>query len=93
MLNLGGVANITFIDGENDPIACDTGPANAVIDGFNDSDFGSPLTGTNLKGYTVGASMALSPRVKFGVRWMGANNIDDPAYKSDLLQLDLTAKF
>lgn len=67
--------------------------SDAVIDGFNDSDFGSPLTGTNLKGYTVGASVALSPRVKFGVRWMGANNIDGPAYKSDLLQLDLSAKF
>jgi anhydro-N-acetylmuramic acid kinase len=32
VLNLGGVANITFIDGEHDPIACDTGPANALID-------------------------------------------------------------
>ena len=27
VLNLGGVANITFIDGEREPIACDTGPA------------------------------------------------------------------
>ena len=34
VLNLGGVANITFIDGERDPIACDTGPANALIDDF-----------------------------------------------------------
>jgi anhydro-N-acetylmuramic acid kinase len=34
VLNLGGVANITFIDGENDPVACDTGPANALIDDF-----------------------------------------------------------
>lgn len=34
VLNLGGVANITFIDGEKDPIACDTGPANALIDDF-----------------------------------------------------------
>ncbi len=33
-LNLGGVANITFIDGESDPIACDTGPANALLDDF-----------------------------------------------------------
>ena len=33
VLNLGGVANITFIDG-TDPIACDTGPANALIDDF-----------------------------------------------------------
>jgi len=34
VLNLGGVANITFIDRENDPIACDTGPANALLDDF-----------------------------------------------------------
>src|SRR3954469_14373545 len=34
VLNLGGVANITFIDGEDDPIACDTGPANALLDDF-----------------------------------------------------------
>ena len=34
VLNLGGVANITYIDGGNDPIACDTGPANALIDDF-----------------------------------------------------------
>lgn len=34
VLNLGGVANITFIDGGNDPVACDTGPANALIDDF-----------------------------------------------------------
>ncbi|ORE96000.1 anhydro-N-acetylmuramic acid kinase [Stappia sp. 22II-S9-Z10] len=31
MLNLGGVANITYIDGDT-LIACDTGPANALID-------------------------------------------------------------
>lgn len=34
VLNLGGVANITYIEGERDPIACDTGPANALIDDF-----------------------------------------------------------
>jgi len=34
VLNLGGVANITFIDGERNPIACDTGPANALLDDF-----------------------------------------------------------
>src|ERR1041385_8188181 len=34
VLNLGGVANITFIDGESDPVACDTGPANALLDDF-----------------------------------------------------------
>ncbi len=33
VLNLGGVANVTFIDGET-LIACDTGPGNAPIDDF-----------------------------------------------------------
>ncbi|AEI38362.1 MAG: anhydro-N-acetylmuramic acid kinase [Zymomonas mobilis subsp. pomaceae] len=33
VLNLGGIANITWIgDNENDLIACDTGPANGLID-------------------------------------------------------------
>jgi 1,6-anhydro-N-acetylmuramate kinase len=34
VLNIGGVANVTFIDGISDPYACDTGPGNALIDDF-----------------------------------------------------------
>jgi anhydro-N-acetylmuramic acid kinase len=34
ILNIGGVANVTAIDGEADPIACDVGPGNALIDDF-----------------------------------------------------------
>jgi anhydro-N-acetylmuramic acid kinase len=34
VLNIGGVANVTFVDGGPDPIACDTGPGNALIDDF-----------------------------------------------------------
>lgn len=34
VLNVGGVANITYIDGDPDPFACDTGPGNALIDDF-----------------------------------------------------------
>jgi anhydro-N-acetylmuramic acid kinase len=33
VLNLGGVANVTFIDGDT-LIACDTGPGNALLDDF-----------------------------------------------------------
>ena len=33
VLNLGGVANITYIDGDT-VIACDTGPASAILDDF-----------------------------------------------------------
>ncbi|HEY2573517.1 MAG TPA: putative porin [Verrucomicrobiaceae bacterium] len=65
--------------------------SDAVIDAFTDSDFAAG--GTNAKGYTVGGSVALSPRVKFGVRWMSADQVSGPPLKSDVLLLDLTAKF
>jgi anhydro-N-acetylmuramic acid kinase len=42
VLNVGGVANVTFVDG-GDPIACDTGPGNAPIDDFMRARTGSPL--------------------------------------------------
>ena len=34
VLNLGGVANLTFVDGDSELVACDTGPGNALIDDF-----------------------------------------------------------
>jgi anhydro-N-acetylmuramic acid kinase len=34
VLNIGGVANVTYCDGEAAPVACDTGPGNALIDDF-----------------------------------------------------------
>ncbi len=34
VLNLGGVANLSYVDGDSDLIACDTGPGNALIDDF-----------------------------------------------------------
>lgn len=42
VLNVGGVANVTFVDG-GDPIACDTGPGNALIDDFMRAHTGAPL--------------------------------------------------
>jgi anhydro-N-acetylmuramic acid kinase len=42
VLNVGGVANVTWVDG-GDPIACDTGPGNALIDDFMRARTGSPL--------------------------------------------------
>ncbi|TSJ62014.1 anhydro-N-acetylmuramic acid kinase [Starkeya sp. 3C] len=43
VLNLGGVANITYIDADADPVACDTGPANALIDDFMKARTGVPV--------------------------------------------------
>ena len=42
VLNVGGVANVTVVDG-GDPVACDTGPGNALIDDFMRARTGSPL--------------------------------------------------
>ncbi len=65
--------------------------SDAVVDGFTDSDFGGG--GTNLQGFTLGGVMALSPSVRFGIRWMSANEIVGPPLSSDILQVDLNAKF
>ncbi len=65
--------------------------SDAVVDGFNDSDFG--VGGTNLKGYTFGGQLALSSRVAVGLRWMSAGQIAGPPYKNDTLQIDLNGKF
>lgn len=65
--------------------------ADAVVDSFNDSNFG--LGGTNMQGFTVGGLLALSPNVWIGVRWMGANSIAGPELKTDLLQIDFNGKF
>lgn len=65
--------------------------SDAVIDGFNDQDFGGG--GTNMKGYTLGAAIALSPRVQVGLRYFSASQIAGPQFKSDIIQLDLSAKF
>jgi anhydro-N-acetylmuramic acid kinase len=43
VLNIGGVANITYVEAGRDPIACDTGPGNALIDDFMRSHTGKPL--------------------------------------------------
>lgn len=65
--------------------------SDAVVDGFNDSDFGGG--GTNLKGVILSANLSLSARVWLGVRWFSANSISGPAYKQDTLQIDTNAKF
>lgn len=43
VLNVGGVANVSYVNGNVDPIACDTGPGNALIDDFMRARTGEAL--------------------------------------------------
>lgn len=65
--------------------------SDAVVDGFTDSDFG--YGGTNLQGFTLGGSYALSHRTWLKLLWISTNSIAGPRYKSDTLQLDFNGKF
>lgn len=65
--------------------------SDAVVDGFNDSDFG--LGGSNMKGFTAAARFALNPHVYVGLRWFGAESIAGPQFDMNIFQFDLGAKF
>jgi len=67
--------------------------SDSVVDGFNDTNFGTPLSGTNLKGVSIGGSFALGHRVSLGLHWLSANSIVGPPFKSDVLQFDLYGSF
>src|SRR3954465_15494492 len=43
VVNIGGVSNITYIDGVDTLIACDTGPGNALLDDFMFRNTGQPF--------------------------------------------------
>jgi anhydro-N-acetylmuramic acid kinase len=43
VLNLGGVANATVVDRTGEPMACDTGPANALVDDLMLARTGRPM--------------------------------------------------
>lgn len=43
LVNIGGVSNITYIDGTETLIACDTGPGNALLDDFMFRVLGKPF--------------------------------------------------
>jgi anhydro-N-acetylmuramic acid kinase len=58
VLNLGGVANITFLTETADPIAGDTGPGNALIDDF--------MQARNGEAYDDGGATAARGRVDQG---------------------------
>ena len=67
--------------------------SDATPDAFNDSDFGGYLAGTNLKGYMLGANLALSQRIWTSLRLMNADSIAGPPLSVDTIQVDLNAKF
>lgn len=43
VVNIGGVSNITYIDGNDVLIACDTGPGNALLDDYMFRKMGQPF--------------------------------------------------
>ena len=43
VVNIGGVSNITYIDGADTLIACDTGPGNALLDDYMFRRMGQPF--------------------------------------------------
>lgn len=65
--------------------------SDATVDAFNDSDFG--LGGTNMKGFTVGGAVAFSPHLWMSLRWMGAESLAGPQFKSNIVQWDLHSEF
>jgi hypothetical protein len=67
--------------------------SDAVVDAFNDADFGGPLTGTNLKGYTLEGNFAITKYIWSRLRFYSSNSIAGGTYKNDLIQFDINAHF
>jgi len=65
--------------------------SDAVVDGFNDSDFGGG--GTNLQGFTVGGFLSLSKNIYVGTRWMGSDSISGPQYNTNIFYFEIDSKF
>lgn len=71
--------------------------SDAVLDAFTNSDFG--LGGTNNKGWILQTNYGLYKNTWVSARWLSANQIDAFApgnttkFSSDVLQLDLNARF
>jgi anhydro-N-acetylmuramic acid kinase len=63
VLNLGGVANVSYLDGAAEPIACDTGPGNALLDDFVRGRTGAPFDRDGAAAAAGRADAALVARV------------------------------
>jgi hypothetical protein len=65
--------------------------SDAVIDGFTDSDFGGG--GTNMKGYSLWGTIAVTPKATLGLRWVSTSEITGPPLENDALFFDFNGKF
>jgi putative porin len=65
--------------------------SDATVDAFVDPDFG--LGGTNLKGFVLGGAIAVADNVWTAARWMSADQVFGPPYRSDVLQIDMSTRF
>ena len=67
--------------------------SDATVDGFVDSDFAANMAGTNLKGYTIFGSLALTKNTALFLRFMSADAVAGPTFRNDILQFDFNARF
>jgi hypothetical protein len=65
--------------------------SDAVVDGFNDSDFGGG--GTNMQGFTAGGFLSLSEHIYLGLRWMGSDSLAGPQINANIFQVEINSKF
>lgn len=65
--------------------------ADAVVDAFTDSDF--HLGGTDAKGWILGASYGVDKNAWLSARWFSADEITGLPLSTDVLLVDLNAKF
>jgi hypothetical protein len=65
--------------------------SDAVVDGLADSEFGGG--GTNVKGWTLAATYALTKSTAFALSWMSSSQVAGPPLKTDTFQFDFKIKF
>ncbi len=65
--------------------------SDAVLDALTDPDF--HLGGTNAKGYVLTGNVALAHNAFVSAKWLSTNQVSGPTFASDVLQVDLNAKF
>ncbi len=65
--------------------------SDAVVDGFCEPDFGGG--GTNVKGYTIRAALAIEPNIFFALVWMSSDQVAGPTLKADNIWIDVNGKF